>query len=91
MKKTDLINSIVEKTGMTKKDAGDALDAVTEAVVSSLSSGESVSLSGLGNFVVKDRKARQGRNPQTGETIQIAATKVVSFKPSSSLKEAVKS
>lgn len=91
MKKTDLIDAIAEKTGVTKKDAGEVLDAITETVTGALKSGEAVSFSGLGNFTVKERAARKGRNPQTGAEIQIPASKVVSFKASSTLKAAVKS
>ncbi|GEN31816.1 DNA-binding protein HU-beta [Cerasibacillus quisquiliarum] len=90
MNKTELINAVAEKTDLSKKDAGKAVDAVFETVMDSLSKGEKVQLIGFGNFEVRQRSARKGRNPQTGEEIQIPASKVPAFKPGKALKEAVK-
>lgn len=90
MNKTDLINAVAEKTELSKKDATKAVEAVFETVMDSLSRGEKVQLIGFGNFEVRDRAARKGRNPQTGEEIEIPASKVPAFKPGKALKEAVK-
>ncbi|AOA01919.1 MULTISPECIES: HU family DNA-binding protein [Carnobacterium] len=88
--KAELIESVATSTGLTKKDATAAVDAVFETIQTTLSSGEKVQLIGFGNFEVRERAARKGRNPQTGEEIQIAASKVPAFKPGKALKDAVK-
>ena len=88
--KQDLIAKVAEATEFTKKDASRAVDAVLDAVSSFLAEGEKVQLIGFGNFDVRDRAARKGRNPQTGQEIAIAATKVPVFKAGKALKEAVK-
>ena len=88
--KAQLIENVAEKTGLTKKDATTAVDAVFESIQDSLSNGEKVQIIGFGNFEVRDRAARKGRNPQTGEEIEIAASKVPAFKPGKALKDAVK-
>lgn len=90
MNKTDLINSVAEKSELSKKDATKAVDAVLESVMDSLSKGEKVQIIGFGNFEVRERSARKGRNPQTGEEIEIPASKVPAFKPGKALKEIVK-
>lgn len=90
MNKTDLINAVAETSELSKKDATKAVEAVFGAVMDSLKKGEKVQLIGFGNFEVRDRAARKGRNPQTGEEIQIPASKVPAFKPGKALKEAVK-
>lgn len=87
MNKTELINAVAEKSELSKKDAGKAVDAVFETVMDSLSKGEKVQLIGFGNFEVRQRSARKGRNPQTGEEIQIPASKVPAFKPGKPLKK----
>lgn len=89
--KAELIENVATSTGLTKKDATSAVDAVFESIQTSLSEGEKVQIIGFGNFEVRDRAARKGRNPQTGEEIQIAASKVPAFKPGKALKDAVKS
>jgi DNA-binding protein HU-beta len=89
MNKADLINKVAESTELRKKDAGVAVEAVLNAITDSLKAGEKVQLIGFGNFEVKDRNARKGRNPRTGEEIDIPATKVPSFKPGKQLKERV--
>lgn len=90
MNKTDLINAVAEQADLTKKEAGLAVDAVFESIQSSLSKGEKVQLIGFGNFEVRERAARKGRNPQTGAEIEIPASKVPAFKPGKALKDAVK-
>jgi DNA-binding protein HU-beta len=90
MNKTDLINAVAEQSELSKKDATKAVEAVFGAVMDSLKKGEKVQLIGFGNFEVRDRAARKGRNPQTGEEIEIPASKVPAFKPGKALKEAVK-
>ncbi|MGB1649098.1 MAG: HU family DNA-binding protein, partial [Cycloclasticus sp.] len=74
MNKSDLINAIADESGLTKADAGRALDATISSVSNALKDGDSISLIGFGTFSVKERSARTGRNPQTGETIQIKAS-----------------
>ena len=70
MNKTDLINAVAEQADLTKKEAGSAVDAVFESIQNSLSKGEKVQLIGFGNFEVRERAARKGRNPQTGKEIR---------------------
>ncbi|AWL12779.1 DNA-binding protein HU-1 [Saliniradius amylolyticus] len=89
MNKTQLINHIANQAELTKADAGRAVDAFTDAVSETLKNGGSVQLTGFGSFGVNQRSARSGRNPQTGETIQIAARKVPNFKAGKVLKDAV--
>jgi len=87
--KADVVNSVADATGLSKKDAGAALDAVIGTIRDSLSDGKSVGLIGFGTFEVKTRAAREGRNPQTGEKIQIAKKNVPAFKAGKGLREAV--
>ena len=89
MNKNELINAIAEESGLVKADAGRALDATISIVTEILKSGESVSLIGFGTFSVKRREARTGRNPQTGQTINIAAANVPGVKAGKGLKDAV--
>lgn len=89
MNKTELIAYVAEQTELTKKDATKAVEAVFEAIENALKNGDKVQLIGFGNFEVRERAARKGRNPQTGEEIEIAASKVPAFKPGKQLKEAV--
>ncbi|MGJ8528220.1 HU family DNA-binding protein [Maritalea sp.] len=91
MNKNELIAVAAEKAGITKADAALAVDAVFEAVESTLKSGDDVRLVGFGTFSVSHRKATKGRNPATGAEIDIAATNVPKFKPGKQLKEAVNS
>ncbi|EUJ41614.1 HU family DNA-binding protein [Brochothrix campestris] len=88
--KTDLVNSVAEATELSKKDATKAVEAVFASIQDTLAKGEKVQLIGFGNFEVRDRAARKGRNPQTGKEIQIPASKVPAFKPGKALKDAVK-
>lgn len=89
MSKGDIVNAIAASAGITKKAAGDALDAVLSSISGELSKGGSVTLTGFGTFKVSDRAARTGVNPQTGAKIQIPARKVPTFKAGKALKEAV--
>lgn len=89
MNKSELINAVAA-AGLTKKDAGIAIDAVFAAIGDAMAKGETVQLLGFGTFGVKERAAREGRNPRTGETVKIPATKVPSFKAGKGLKDKVK-
>jgi DNA-binding protein HU-beta len=89
MNKTELINKVAETTELSKKDATKAVDAVFEAISDALQGGDKVQLVGFGNFEVRERSARKGRNPQTGQEIEIAASKTPAFKPGKSLKDLV--
>ncbi len=90
MNKTELVAAIVAKTGVAKKVAEANLNATIEVITEALVKGEKVSLVGFGNFEVRERAAREGKNPQTGEAIKIAACKVPAFKAGQALKNAVK-
>ena len=89
MNKNDLVASVSSSTGMSKADASRAVDGVFDTITSSLSREEEVRLVGFGTFSVAHRKATQGRNPRTGERIQIAASKQPKFKAGKALKEVV--
>ena len=89
MNKTELIAAIAEKTELSRKDAEKALKAFTEVVEEELKKGEKIQLVGFGTFEVSERAARKGRNPQTGETMQIAASKSPKFKAGKALKDAI--
>lgn len=89
MNKTELINSIAEKTGLTKKDSEKSVNAFLQSVEEALQKGDKVSLVGFGTFEVRTRKARTGRNPQTGDPIEIPASKVPAFKAGKALKDSV--
>ncbi|UOQ93302.1 HU family DNA-binding protein [Halobacillus shinanisalinarum] len=90
MNKTELVNKVAGDSELSKENAGKAVDATLESITEALASEDSVQLIGFGNFESRERAARKGRNPQTGEEIEIAASKVPAFKPGKSLKEAVK-
>jgi len=89
MNKTELTDAVAEATDLTKADAARAVDAVLGTITDTLAGGEQVGIVGFGTFLVRDRAARTGRNPQTGAEIQIAAAKVPAFKPGKALKDAV--
>lgn len=89
MNKTELIEAIAASADLPKAAAGRALDAVLDAITGALKKDEQVVLVGFGTFAVKDRAARTGRNPQTGNPIEIAAAKIPSFRPGKALKDAV--
>ncbi|MGE6376865.1 HU family DNA-binding protein [Peribacillus muralis] len=90
MNKTELVSSVATQAELTKDDAKKVVDALFETITSTLAKEEKIQLVGFGTFEVRDRAARTGRNPQTGEEIQIAASKVPAFKAGKELKEAVK-
>ena len=89
MKKAGMVDRLAEVTGMSKKDAQKALDGMIEIITGELKSGGNVTLTGFGSFSVAERKARTGRNPQTGEQIDIPAARVPKFKAGKVLKDAV--
>lgn len=91
MNKNDLIAAVAENSGLVKAEAAKSVDAVLDAVSSALAKGDDVRLVGFGTFSVAERKASEGRNPRTGETIQIAASKQPKFKAGKGLKDAVNS
>ena len=90
MTKADLIDKVASSAGLSKADAGRALDAALDSISKSLKKGQKVTLVGFGTFSVAKRKARVGRNPRTGEEIKIAASKTPKFTPGKMLKQAVK-
>lgn len=90
MNKADIVMKVQEVLGGTKADAERAVECMIESISSGLSSGDEVSIAGLGIFVAKARPARTGRNPRTGESIKIAATRTPKFRPAKALKDAVK-
>ena len=89
MNKGELVESVAKQSGLSKADAGRAVDACLDAITGSLMTSTKVSIPGFGTFDTSKRAARTGRNPQTGETIKIKARTAVTFKPSTRLKEAV--
>ena len=89
MNKSELIDAIAASADIPKAAAGRALDATVDAITNALKKGDQVVLVGFGTFAVKERAARTGRNPQTGQPIEIAAAKVPGFKPGKALKDAV--
>ena len=88
--KAELVDRVAKKTQLTKKDVSAVVDALFETIQEALQAGEKVQVIGFGNFEVRDRAARKGRNPQSGEEIQIEASKVPAFKAGKALKDAVK-
>ena len=89
MNKSELIEAVADAADLSKASAGRAVDAVLGSITSALQEGEQVSLVGFGTFSIRERAARTGRNPQTGQTIQIKAAKIPSFKAGKALKDAV--
>ncbi len=89
MKKEELVTFVAEKADITKKAANDAVNAVFEGITSSLEKGDAISITGFGSFKVVERAAREGRNPSTGEKIQIKASKGVKFSVGAGLKKSV--
>lgn len=89
MNKTELIATIAQNTGLTKKDTERVVNATVEAITAALKEGDKVQLSGFGSFEVKNREARVGRNPHTRETINIPATRLPVFKASKTLKDVI--
>lgn len=91
MNKSELIDAVAETSGLSKADSTRAFDAVIQSITTAMKGGDQVSIVGFGSFLVRERSARVGRNPQTGAEIQIKAAKVPAFKPGKALKEAVNS
>ncbi len=89
MNKSELIDAVANNADLTKARAGDAVEAALDAIADALKSGDSVALVGFGTFSVRERGARTGRNPRTGESIQIAASRIPAFKAGKALKDAV--
>jgi DNA-binding protein HU-beta len=87
--KQEFVDAVADKAGLTKRDAGEAVDAVLDVITSSLSRGETITFTGFGKFTTSQRAARQGVNPRTGEKVQIAAATVPKFSAGSQLKKAV--
>lgn len=89
MNKTELINAVAERAGVTKKDAESVISATIDTITAALAAGDKVQLTGFGSFEVKERAARVGRNPRTGEATEIPAARVPSFKAGAVLKNSV--
>lgn len=86
MTKVDIVSSVYEKVGFSKKEAVRVVETIFDIVKEALERGEKVKISGFGNFVVRSKRARRGRNPQTGDDIEISSRKILTFKPSQVLK-----
>ena len=89
MNKSQLVEKVASKSGLTNKDSAAAVNAFIEVVKEALASGDSVTITGFGGFLVRDRAARTGRNPRTNEVVEIPAVKVPAFKAGKTLKDAV--
>jgi integration host factor subunit alpha len=89
MTKADIVETIYERVGFSKKESAELVETIFEVIKEALVRGEKVKFSGFGNFIVREKNARKGRNPQTGEEIQLAARRVLTFKPSLVLKNAL--
>ena len=89
MTKIDIIQDVYEKLGLSKKDSARLVDSVFDLMKDCLARGEKIKISGFGNFIVKEKKSRRGRNPQTGEEIEISARRVLTFKSSQVLRKAL--
>jgi len=89
MTKADLVETIYEKIGFSRKESAEIVDLVFDLMKETLESGEKIKISGFGNFMVRQKRSRKGRNPQTGKEIQITARRVLSFKPSQVLRKAL--
>jgi len=89
MTKADIVETIYEKIGFSRKESAEIVDLVFDLLKETLESGNKVKISGFGNFVIREKRSRKGRNPQTGEEIQISARRVLTFKPSQVLRKAL--
>ncbi len=89
MTKADIVSEVYEKVGLSKKEATDIVETVLDTIKDTLKSGETVKIAGFGNFVIREKGSRKGRNPKTGENIEITPRKVVTFKPSMIFKDFV--
>src|SRR3954470_23243630 len=89
MTKADIVEALYEKVGFSKKEAADLVELVFDTIKGTLSQGQKIKISGFGNFVVREKRSRIGRNPQTGESIEISARRVLTFRPSQVLRAKV--
>lgn len=89
MTKADIVSEVYEKVGLSKKEATDIVETVLDSIKETLKAGETVKIAGFGNFVIREKGSRKGRNPKTGENIEITPRKVVTFKPSMIFKDFV--
>ena len=89
MTKADIVETIYEKVGFSRKESADIVDLVFDLMKETLEKGDKIKISGFGNFVVREKRPRKGRNPQTGDEIQITARRVLTFKPSQVLRKAL--
>lgn len=89
MTKADIVEALYEKVGFSKKEAADLVELVFDTIKNTLAQGQKMKISGFGNFVVREKKSRVGRNPQTGESIEISARRVLTFRPSQILRAEV--
>jgi len=90
MTKADLVDAICRREGFSKKESAQIVEHLFDTIKETLETGENIKISGFGNFVVRDKRARIGRNPQTGEEIEISARRVLTFKPSQVLRNVLK-
>jgi integration host factor subunit alpha len=89
MTKADIVETIYEKVGFSRKESADIVDLVFDLLKETLEKGDKIKISGFGNFVVREKRPRKGRNPQTGDEIEISARRVLTFKPSQVLRKAL--
>ncbi|MBU1206464.1 MAG: integration host factor subunit alpha [Deltaproteobacteria bacterium] len=89
MTKADIVETIYGKVGFSRKESAEIVDLVFDLMKETLENGEKIKISGFGNFIVREKRSRKGRNPQTGEEIQISARRVLTFKPSQVLRKAL--
>ena len=89
MTKNDIVERLHSKIGFTKKEASELIDSIFDSIKGALSENKTVKISNFGNFVIKEKNSRMGRNPKTGEPIEISARSVVTFKPSQKLKDTI--
>jgi integration host factor subunit alpha len=89
MTKADIVETIYEKIGFSRKESAEIVDLVFDLIKETLENGEKIKISGFGNFIIREKRSRKGRNPQTGEEIQISARRVLTFKPSQVLRKAL--
>src|SRR3954452_25148203 len=89
MTKADIVEALYEKVGFSKKEAADLVEMVFDSLKDTLAKGQKIKISGFGNFVVREKRSRVGRNPQTGQSIEISARRVLTFRPSQVLRAEV--
>ena len=89
MTKADIVETIYEKVGFSRKESAEIVDLVFDMIKGTLEKGDKIKISGFGNFVIREKRPRKGRNPQTGDEIQISARRVLTFKPSQVLRKAL--